>query len=341
MNSVASFLYHWWIDHPNAWHPIMGVYYLTYACSFRCQHCSDGSGTPYPQLKSSSLPASQVIELFRILRTKCDYLVITGGEPMQYPELADVLERTAPLRFRGMILTTNGHAIEPALPAIARTVDHLVFSLQTMDSARADAWYGDRPGAHHQILENIQRSAHVRRRKYEIIISSVVTPSNIDDLYGVYDYAKQNGFRLAPCPQLLGVKAHHELVGNPEYRKFYDFLIAEKKKGARIQGTVDYLEAMRDLRKFRCRPFTMITISPTGDVFYPCLEHGSVAGNLFAESNLHRLRQAGREKHGPQPDCGTQCHSACALGFSRLLENPISAVHEGYLMTKAALRNSF
>jgi hypothetical protein len=80
-------------------------------------------------------------------------------------------------------------------------------------------------------------------------------------------------------------------------------------------------------------------VSPIGDVFYPCLEIGRAAGNLFVEDNLHRLRQQGCAKFGPQPECGTQCHSACALGFSRLLANPMSLLHEAALLAGAGIRN--
>ncbi len=96
---------------------------------------------------------------------------------------------------------------------------------------------------------------------------------------------------------------------------------------------------MRDLRKFDCRPFTMLVVSPVGDVFYPCLEIGQAAGNLFVEGNLHRLRQQGWAKFGPQPDCDTRCHSACALGFSRVLANPMSLLHEAALLARARIKN--
>lgn len=339
MNAASSLLSHWLFDPPEKWRPVMGVYYLTYACSFRCPHCSDGSGIPYPQLRSPILPAARVLELFQILRQHCDYLVITGGEPLQHPAFAQVVAEAARFKFRGLILTTNGFAVEPVLPEIAKSVTQLVFSLQTMESAKADQWYGGQKGVHQQVLANLDRATKFSGRKYEIIISTVVTPHNLDDLPAIYEFAKSRGYRLAACPQLVGVKAHAELVGHPKYREFYDFLIREKKRGGLIQGTVDYLEYMRDLRAFRCRPFTMVTVSPVGDVFYPCLELGQVAGNLFTEPNLHRLRQAGRTVHGPQPDCPAQCHSACALGFSRLLANPFSALHEGWLMTRQGLRN--
>jgi len=337
VNAVGSYLFHLLRDAPDRWHPLLSVYYLTYACGFRCPYCSDGAGQPYYRLPHQTLPGSKVLDLFKTIRRHGDYLVITGGEPTEHPDFSTVIGGAGNIGFRGVILTTNGQYLELHLDAVARSVSHLVVSLQTLDSVKADAWYGSGAGVHRRILENIDRAANWPGRKYEIVISSVVTPENIADLYEVYRFARERGFRLAACPQLVGVKAHAALEGNPEYRAFYDFLIAEKKCGGRIQGTVDYLEYLRDLRKFSCRPFTMLVVSPTGDVFYPCLELGQYAGNLFTEPDLHRLRQAGRQRFGPQPDCDTRCHSACALGFSRLLANPASALHEAALTARGWL----
>lgn len=340
VNSIGSFLHHLCIDAADRWYPLLSVFYLNYACRFRCPYCSDGSGKPYHTLRSPILPGAKVLELLRIIRRHSDYLVITGGEPLEHPDFAEIMQGLKALKFRGVILTTNGHALEPHLPVVACGVQHLVFSLQTLDHEKGDSWYGAGRGVHERILENIDRAARWPRRKFEIILSSVVTPGHIADLHDVYRFARDRGFRLAACPQLVGVKAHQALAGDPEYRAFYDFLIAEKRRGARIQGTVDYLEYMRDLRKFSCRPFTMLVVSPTGDVFYPCLELGQFAGNLFAEPDLHRLRQAGAAKFGPQPDCDTRCHSACALGFSRVLGNPLSLASEAVCWTRGVLKSS-
>jgi MoaA/NifB/PqqE/SkfB family radical SAM enzyme len=340
MNAAGTYLAHLLRLDSSSWRPILSVYYLTYACDFRCPYCSDGTGTPYYQLRSRVLPVDQVLNLFRIIRRHCEYLVITGGEPLQHPEYAKILQGLPALRFRGVILTTNGYHLDQALPAVAGCVTELVVSLQTLDSAKADLEYGQR-GAHQRILANLERAASYPGRKYQIVISSVATPENLDDLRAVYQFARDRGFRLAVCPQLVGVKAHHALEDNPKYRGFFDFLIAEKKQGARIQGTVDYLEYLRDLQKFRCRPFTMLVVGPSGEVFYPCLELGNPAGNLLEEPDLNRIREMGCRRFGPQPvDCGTQCHSACALGFARVLANPLSILHEGFLMARARI-NAF
>ncbi len=317
---------------------MLGVYYLTYECELRCPHCSDGNGEPYYRLPSTVLPAVRILDLLRIVRRHCDYLVLTGGEPLQHPDVVEVLEGLKGINFRGVILTTNGIAIDRFLSEVADSIQHLVISLQTLDPKRGDTGYGGRSGVHERVMANIERAARQPGRKYEIIISSVVTPVNIPDLYEVYRFCQPRGFRLAACPQLVGVKAHPGLVANRNYQQFFDFLIAEKRKGGSIQGTVDYLRYMRDLQKFSCRPFTMLVVSPVGEVFYPCLELGQFAGNLVDQPDLHQLRQKGLERFGPQPKCDTRCHSACALGFSRLLANPLSLVHEAALIARHQIK---
>jgi MoaA/NifB/PqqE/SkfB family radical SAM enzyme len=338
MNPVSTFVHHLCARNSRKWHPLLSVYYLTYACELRCGHCSDGSGKPYHHLSTKTLPADKVLTLLSIVRRHSDFLVLTGGEPLQHPDFAKVLSGLKDLKFRGVILTTNGIAIDRFLGQVADSIHHLVFSLQTLDSRRGDAGYGGRSGVHGRVIANIERAAHHPGRKYEIIISSVVTPENIRDLYSVYQFCQERGFKLAACPQLLGVKAHPALTDSDNYRQFYNFLIAQKKMGGSIQGTVDYLEYMRDLRKFSCRPFTMLVVSPLGEVFYPCLELGQFAGNLLRQPDLHELREEGLERFGPQPDCDARCHSACALGFSRLLANPLSMVHEAALTTRRFVR---
>lgn len=330
--SVRNYLAQALGDDPRGWHPLLAVYYLTYACDFRCPYCSDGAQQPYYRLRSPVLPAEQALELLRRVRRHSDYLVLTGGEPLKHPGLDAVLEGLPAVGFDGVVLTTNGHDLEPHLARVARAIRYLVFSLDTLDHARADACFGRGPGTLARILANIDRADALRPRAgFEIVLSALATPDNLEDLYGVYDYARRRGFRFALCPQLQGVKAHPALHHNPAYRALYDHLIREKRRGGPVNGSVLYLEHMRDLRKFDCKPSTVLALSPTGDVFYPCLERGTVAGNLLEQNDLHAIRAAGRERHGPEPRCDNRCHSACALGFAMILSHPLSLAHEAML----------
>lgn len=311
-----------------SWRPLLGVFYLTYACGFRCPYCCDGHGRPYPELPNHPLPAPGALAVLAAMRRHCDFAVITGGEPLLHQGVDQVLAGLPRLRFSGVTFTTNGHDLGRHLPALSRSVDDLVVSLDTLDHAKADSWFGTGPGTLAGILSGLDEAASIKKPRYRVTISSVATPENIEDIYGVYELCRSNGFSLAVCPQLCGVKAHPGLPGSPDYRRLFDFLIREKKRGAKIFGTTAYLQAMRDFDGFRCRPFTMLTVAPDGSVFYPCLERGKNAGNIVSAEELGTLARNGRRLHGPPPRCENQCHSACALSFSLIFDKPWTVLPE-------------
>lgn len=330
MNDFYKYLYYKFTAGRTKWYPLLAVYYLTYRCRFRCPYCSDGSGKPYYQIDSADPTPSEAFDYLSKIREYCHYVVITGGEPLDHPGFGHVMQRLPQLKFKQVILTTNGYNADLYLPLISQTVDTLVFSLDTLDYHKADSWHGIGPGSLEKILANIQRAHDYPGKKYNIAISSVITPQNIEDLYNVYEYTQKRQYEFAAAPQLIGVKPSHELLDNhtyPAYRQFYNYLIAEKKKGGRVFGTRPYLEYMRDLKQFRCYPFTMLVVGPTGGIFYPCLEIGHEAGNIIESHSLHEIKQKGMELFGPQPACDNRCQSACALGFSLLLKNPFPGIY--------------
>jgi MoaA/NifB/PqqE/SkfB family radical SAM enzyme len=260
---------------------------------------------------------------------------LTGGEPLQHKELSGILEGVSRLSFDNVILTTNGDGVDRVLPSINESVHHLVFSLDTLVPEKADRNFGVGTGTLKRILSQIERATYWPGRRFDIVISCVITPENLVDPYAVYHFCKERHYLFAACPQLVGTVAHHALDGNPRYRAFYDYLIDEKKQGAKINGSVEYLEHMRDLSKFDCIPSATLAISPSGQVFYPCLERGTLAGNLLEAPSLNHLRSHARTTIGREPACGNQCHSACALSFSLLVNRPWSTLREGYLQLLA------
>jgi MoaA/NifB/PqqE/SkfB family radical SAM enzyme len=326
MNDLLKFAYHKYVKNPKRWYPFLSVYYLTYECNFRCPYCSDGSGKPYYELKSNILPPDKVLAIFKNIRKHCNTLVITGGEPLNYPWFEEMISQVKPLNFKQIVLTTNGHKLDKYLDAIAGNVTNLVVSLDTLNAEKADKNFGIGAGAFNKILGNIEKASQYPNKKYQLEISSVVTPENINDLYEVYQFCQKNKFMLAVAPHLEGVKVNRHLHNNPEFYRFYDFLSKEKKKGKKVFGSPLYHEYMRDLKKFDCKPFTMLVVSPEGEVFYPCLEIGNYAGNILDEPSLHKLKANGEKLFGPPTQCDNRCHSACALGFALLLKHPLTVL---------------
>lgn len=326
MNDLNKFLYHKYVSKPKRWYPFLAVYYLTYACNFRCSYCSDGSGTPYYELPNNPVEAEKVIEIFKRIRKYCNTLVITGGEPLNYPDFKKVISKIKSLKFKEVVLTTNGHSLDKYIYDIKDNINNLVISIDTLDIQKANNNIGLGQGVFEHILDNLKLATKLSKGNYKIEISSVVTPENINDLYEVYEFSQLNGYTFAAAPQLEGVKANKNLENNNDYYLFYDFLIKEKKRGRKVFGSTLYLEYMRDLKKFNCNPFTMLVVSPDGEIFYPCLEIGNYIDNILNDNNLHKIKTIGKQKFGQKPNCGNQCHSACALGFSLLLKHPYTAL---------------
>ena len=333
MNNLLKYYYHKFNKDPKRWYPFLSVFYLTNACNFRCPYCSDGFGKPYYQLSNKVLPATEVLKILKNIRLNCDSVVITGGEPLNYPEFDEVMTNIKSLKYKEIVLTTNGFSMDKHLDAISR-VTTLVISLDTLNEQKADQNYGAGNGVFRKIMNNLELAEKYPKRKYDIYISAVLTPGNINDLYEVYEFSQMHQFIFAAAPHLEGVKANKLLQLDDQYYQFFNHLVKEKKKGRKIFGTRLYLEYMRDLKKFECKPFTMLVVSPEGNVFYPCLEMGTYADNILHQNNLHKIMQAGNEKFGPAPQCDNRCHSACALGFGLLLKYPRTMIEERFYEIK-------
>jgi MoaA/NifB/PqqE/SkfB family radical SAM enzyme len=327
--SVRNYLTHALSTSPRAWRPLLGIYHLTYACDFRCPYCGDGNGRRYYDMRSRELGAAEVVVLLSNLRRCTEYVVITGGEPLQHASVDEVLRGVPALKFGEVVLTTNGHALDQHIDAIASAVQTLVVSLDTLDSDKGDKWYGAGSGRHARILRNIELACAHPKRKYRMVIASVATPENLADIHEVHRFAADHGLWHSVCPAMVGVTADPRLSGNAEYRALYDRLIAGKRRGVAVEGSLAYLEHLRDLRPFGCRPSTVVAVAPDGEVYYPCLEIGQSAGNLRSQS-LDEIRANGRARFGPDRPCPHACPSACALSFGLLFRSPWSFIVEGY-----------
>ena len=112
MNPALKYLYHQFVDDPERWDPFLAIFYLTYRCDFRCPYCSNGSGAPFYGLSREVLPGDAVMEILSRIRRSCDYVVITGGEPLLQLD-APLLEALHARGFR-VAVETNGTQPVPA-----------------------------------------------------------------------------------------------------------------------------------------------------------------------------------------------------------------------------------
>jgi len=320
-HALRKFIRHKWLDDGSRWQPFVAIHYLTYRCDFRCPYCANGADIPYHQLPDPAVDGETALRIIGRIRQSADHLVLTGGEPLLHPEAGKILDGLGRFAFDTVTLTTNGEHIPRHLPAIAEHVTTLGVSLDTLDARKADAWFGRGPGMLARILDNIEQAASYPGRRFDILISAVATPNNIEDLYAVYAYSQARGFQFSASPELQGVTPPDKLRASPAYRDFFAFLRREKKRGGNIFGSPQYLEHLGEFRSFTCHPLTTLVVDPQGEVFYPCLEKAATAGNIL-NTDLDALRRRAEGEMGLSTACELSCHSACALGLSLLIEQP-------------------
>lgn len=322
---LLRFVRHKWLDNDRRWQPFVAIHYLTYVCDFRCPYCANGANIPYHQLPCTAVDGLTALQIIGSIRRHADHLVLTGGEPLNHPEAGRILAGLGQFGFDSVTLTTNGERVDVFLPEIAAHITTLGISLDTLDAHKADAWFGKGPGMLARILANIERAAAYPGRRFDILISAVATPNNIEDLYAVYSYTQEHGFQFSATPELQGVAPPAKLLSSAAYRDFFAFLVREKAKGGNIFGSRQYLEHLADFRSFTCHPLTTLVVDPQGGVFYPCLEKAATVGNLLA-TDLDALRRKAESEMGLSTACDLSCHSACALGLSLLIERPAREV---------------
>ncbi len=175
---------------------------LTDRCNLRCTYCMPAEGLNW-------LPADDLLsvtELTRLLRLAVTRLGIssvrfTGGEPLLYRRLEEVVAATAALRPRPEIaLTTNGVGLaERAARLAAAGVDRVNVSLDSVDRAHfAAITRRDRLGA---VLDGLAAAAAAGLGPVKV--NAVLDPvSGLDDAVELLRFCLTGGYQLRIIEQM-------------------------------------------------------------------------------------------------------------------------------------------
>lgn len=162
-----------------------------YTCNFRCQHCAvtrfqgrkDGRCFTIPDVRELSRQADEM---------GLAHLVITGGEPLVFPDLDELIAAVDPEKFY-LTSDTNGWLLDDARAKHLKRLglDKIQLSLDSLDAAEHDA-FRRRPGSHERAIRAIDASLNAG---LNIILSTVVTRQRIhsDEFIAYLEFAKSKG----------------------------------------------------------------------------------------------------------------------------------------------------
>jgi len=246
-----------------------------YTCNFRCEHCSvkrfqgkkEGRFFTIPDVRELSRQADEM---------GLAHLVITGGEPLVFPDFDQLVEAIDPQKFY-ITSDTNGWFLDAERARHLKKigVDKIQLSLDSLDAAEHDA-FRHHPGSHDRAMRAIDAALDAG---LNIILSTVVTHQRVrsDEFLEYLEFAKAKGIGT--------FVTYAKPVGSWEGN--FDALVNR-----------DDMDYMRELEK-RYQVFThltpsygmdlgciavkrMVSITKYGDIM-PCPYIHTSLGNFFEE----------------------------------------------------------
>lgn len=179
--------------------PTMCNYYVTLRCNQRCTFCNiphtnDGSPSREPTMEQVEANLRDLKRLGVII------LDVTGGEPLLYRHLIDMLAMAKKMRFMTSV-TTNGMLYPKFAEQLAGKVDALLFSIDSTDPDEHDRIRAMK--SFHLALEAL---AVARRLKQPLYISHVVTNESYGKIDEMIRFAKDQRaiLYLNPCFSFFG-----------------------------------------------------------------------------------------------------------------------------------------
>lgn len=246
-----------------------------YTCNFRCQHCC------VTKIRDKDPNRSFTIADVKELSRQADemglaHIVITGGEPLVFPDFDEVVKAIDPQKFY-ITSDTNGWFLDDKKARHLKNigVDKIQLSLDSLSAKEHDD-FRRKPGSHKRAVRAIEASL---KAGLNIIIATVVTKQRIrsDEFIEFLEFAKQNGVSVF----VTYAKPVGEWEGN------YNVLITkddmaylrelEKKYDVFTHLTPSYGCSLGCIAVKR-----MVSITKYGDVM-PCPYIHVSLGNFFEE----------------------------------------------------------
>jgi MoaA/NifB/PqqE/SkfB family radical SAM enzyme len=322
--------------------PLAVAYYVTTQCNLNCTYCED-FGRRHNDQAIPALPLDDALRVLRAIRSGTDHLVLTGGDPLLYPDVDALAARARrESKFRHITLQTNGLLLAQHEELLSH-VDRLVVSLDSTDPVLWSTLIGVPVEMAQTILDNVRTYARRQREfGYHMAVNCVLSPETLPTAGQLLDFCTEQDLLVSFSPQSVDNWPRYELLVSDKYRAFLAELIARKRRGAPILGSRAYLSTLLNLRPFSCYPALVPRVLPNGELIYPCrpiekagTAHGGRPCTLASADKsgqivgswAEALRVAAGE-YGPPPRVCTSCFQQCFAEPSLMQARPLALLFE-------------
>jgi MoaA/NifB/PqqE/SkfB family radical SAM enzyme len=279
---------------------------LTPQCNFHCPYCRGlrpDCAKPMPLDKAKEVLAQWIRHGLVNVR-------FSGGEPMLYKGLAELVSQAAAGGVRNIAISTNGSAsFKRYQELVALGVTDFSISLDACCSSSGEKMSGGVKGAWEKVTENIRLLSPI----VYVTVGVVLTEDNAEEVAGISRLAHDLGvadIRIIPAAQFSKTLADKiEKMDFGTKHPIFRYRLANALSGKSVRG----LEAGDNPR---C-PLVLDDIAVAGRWHFPCIiylrEKGDPIGEMGDMEKVREERRQWAETHDCQADpiCKGQCLDAC------------------------------
>jgi len=312
--------------------PLTAAYFVTTDCNLNCVYCENYGY----DVRGDRARLQDALKILHAIRHSVERLILTGGEPLLHPQIGQLVSAArGEVGFRHITLISNGLLLpqhEQILPAL----DLLVVSLDSTDPEQWHSIIGVETSAAALILGNIVKyAARQRELGFHMVANCVLTPQTLSGATDVLDFCAEHGLMVSFSPQAVNNWPHYDLLVSDEYKALLGELLTLKRRGAPIAGSEAYLHSLRGLRPYSCYPTLTPSITPAGELVYPCrpVEKGGGAlggrpASLLEVGSLREALRLAQAELGTPPRVCNSCFQQCFVEPSLMQARPLSLLYE-------------
>lgn len=314
--------------------PYVAIWHINHRCNGRCNFCSRAEDID--QNNEARVDLGRAEAILRNIKALTPSLYITGGEPTLEKDIGEVLKMARQIGFWPVCVNTNAINLDKR-PDVPRYADKVVVSLHSGTPQRHAEIIGVSQRQGERVFENIFQAAKIAKSYGNILsVNCVLTKSNLAEAMGTLEFCMEYEIPIAVVP---AIERHIPTIASggektlSEYRDLLDKIIYVKSKQHRaVVGTRAYLQQIRQLNRFHCRPSGIITISPEGNIVNPCDHKYRLVPQALGVAHGAEPIESQLRRHlafvSAYESCGGNCLKMCYLEPALVLQNPWLAIGE-------------
>jgi molybdenum cofactor biosynthesis enzyme MoaA len=326
--------------------PLYFIWTLLRTCNFACTYCDDHRGQRYPELPSDgTLDTARALELLRVLRTGLSSVYFAGGEPTLRKDLPELTRRARDLAYHPIFVNTNASIVhrilgQPRYRTWLADTDVVVVSLDAVELDELARTYGtDSP---EDVLRNLfLLRALAEPMRFKLLVNCVLRPGKAEHAQAVLALAERLGVWFTPVPMNVGPRASAALRDDAAHAALVELILARKRAGARITGSLRMNERLLRSAPLDCRNTLKPHVDHDGMLYWPCKASVNVEPvrlDVLAYPDVESIWAEGRRRveptrfHGPAKNqCGADCNWAqnySTDAYAHGLTHPLSLLGE-------------